>query len=156
VSGTGSPIAPTNPGTYTVVASFTSTDANYSNGMSAPVTFMIVPASQQAGRGTFPAMIADSFAAAFQTEASPSAESSSPGATEPTSYVPTEAANPWSAQTGLAAGINGGAPDRVAPGTTRDPRHPRSLVKHLGSRPGDRKMLIDWAGIFETPPDHPY
>jgi ELWxxDGT repeat protein len=155
VSGTGSATAPTNPGTYTVVASFTSTDANYSNGMSAPVTFTITPASQQAGRSTFPPTIADSFAAAFQTEAGGAAESSSAGATEPTSDAPTEAANPRpEARAELATGVNVSATDQGAPGMTRDSLHPRSLVKHLGSRPGDPKMLIDWAGIFETPPDH--
>ena len=66
-------------------------------------------------------------------------------------HAPTEVANP--VQTGLSAGFNGSAPDRDALGTTRDSLLPRSPVKHLGSRLADRKMLIDWAGIFETPPD---
>jgi hypothetical protein len=44
VSGTGSSTAPTNPGTYTVVAAFTSNDANYRNTQSAPLTFTINPA----------------------------------------------------------------------------------------------------------------
>jgi ELWxxDGT repeat protein len=153
VSGTGSSIAPTNPGTYTVVASFTSSDANYSDGMSAPLTFTIAPGSQQAGRAV-PGTIADSFAAAFQTEAGSAAGSSSPSATKRTSDAPTEVANP--VQTGLSAGFNGSVPDRVALGTTRDSLLPRSPVKHLGSRLADRKMLIDWAGIFETPPDQAY
>jgi uncharacterized membrane protein len=41
----GSSTPPTNVGTYTVVAAFTSTNANYSNAQSAPVTFTISPAS---------------------------------------------------------------------------------------------------------------
>jgi len=44
VKGTGSATAPTNAGTYTVVASFTSTNPNYANASSAPVTFTIKPA----------------------------------------------------------------------------------------------------------------
>jgi hypothetical protein len=44
-SGTGSPDAPTNAGTYTVVASFTSSDPNYTNAQSGPVTFTISQAS---------------------------------------------------------------------------------------------------------------
>src|SRR5262249_24210452 len=40
-SGTPSSTAPTNAGTYTVVASFTSTDANYTDAQSASVTFTI-------------------------------------------------------------------------------------------------------------------
>jgi hypothetical protein len=42
-SGTGSSTAPTNAGTYTVIASFTSTNANYHNAQSAPLTFTIAP-----------------------------------------------------------------------------------------------------------------
>src|SRR5262249_20354000 len=45
VSGTGSSTAPTNAGTYTVVASFTSGDPNYTNAQSAPVTFTIAKAT---------------------------------------------------------------------------------------------------------------
>jgi streptogramin lyase len=45
VSGTGSPIPPTEAGTYTVVASFTSSDPHYSNAQSSPVTFTIAPAT---------------------------------------------------------------------------------------------------------------
>ena len=45
VSGTGSATAPTNAGTYTVVASFTSTNSNYGNGQSAPVTFTVSAAT---------------------------------------------------------------------------------------------------------------
>lgn len=41
VAGTGTTTAPTNVGTYTVVASFTSDDTNYANASSAPVTFTI-------------------------------------------------------------------------------------------------------------------
>ena len=41
VGGSGSSTAPTNAGTYTVVAAFTSTDANYTNATSAPVTFTV-------------------------------------------------------------------------------------------------------------------
>jgi hypothetical protein len=41
VSGTGSSMAPTNAGTYTVVASFTSSDSNYTNAQDAPVTFTV-------------------------------------------------------------------------------------------------------------------
>jgi hypothetical protein len=41
--GSGSATAPTNPGTYTVVASFTSGDPNYTNASSSPVTFTIAP-----------------------------------------------------------------------------------------------------------------
>jgi hypothetical protein len=43
-SGTPSAIAPTNPGTYTVVATFTSSDPNYGNG-TAQTTFTINPAT---------------------------------------------------------------------------------------------------------------
>jgi PhoPQ-activated pathogenicity-related protein len=43
VSGTGSSTAPTNAGTYTVVASFASTNPNYGNAKSAPLTFTISP-----------------------------------------------------------------------------------------------------------------
>ena len=43
VSGTGSSTAPSAAGTYTVVAAFTSTNANYRNASSAPVTFVISP-----------------------------------------------------------------------------------------------------------------
>ena len=45
VSGAGSATAPTNAGTYTVVATFTSTNANYSSGGSAQTTFTITPAT---------------------------------------------------------------------------------------------------------------
>jgi PhoPQ-activated pathogenicity-related protein len=41
VSGPGSPDAPTNVGTYTVVASFTSANPSYVGGSSAPLTFSI-------------------------------------------------------------------------------------------------------------------
>ena len=41
VSGTGTTNAPTIPGTYTVVAAFTSSDPDYANSQSAPVTFSI-------------------------------------------------------------------------------------------------------------------
>jgi Bacterial Ig-like domain (group 3)/PKD domain/Beta-propeller repeat len=44
-SGTGTPSAPIVPGTYTVVASFTSSDPDYANAPSAPVTFTISPGS---------------------------------------------------------------------------------------------------------------
>ncbi|HEV3298088.1 MAG TPA: malectin domain-containing carbohydrate-binding protein [Planctomycetaceae bacterium] len=40
-TGTGSSTAPTNAGTYTVVASFTSGNPSYSNAQNAPLTFMI-------------------------------------------------------------------------------------------------------------------
>jgi len=40
-SGSGTSAAPANPGTYTVVADFTSTNANYTNAQSAPLTFTI-------------------------------------------------------------------------------------------------------------------
>src|SRR5262249_43955114 len=40
-SGTGMATAPTDPGTYTVVADFTSTNPNYGNGESGPATFTI-------------------------------------------------------------------------------------------------------------------
>jgi PhoPQ-activated pathogenicity-related protein len=43
VSGTGSSTAPINAGTYTVVASFTSTNPNYGNVQSAPLTLTIAP-----------------------------------------------------------------------------------------------------------------
>jgi len=43
VSGTVSSTAPTNAGTYTVVASFTSSNPNYGNAQSAPLTFTIAP-----------------------------------------------------------------------------------------------------------------
>jgi hypothetical protein len=43
VSGTGSATAPTSPGTYTVVANFTSSDPNYTDAQSAPLTFTISP-----------------------------------------------------------------------------------------------------------------
>ena len=45
VSGNGSSTAPTNAGTYTVVASFTSDDPDYSNASRAPVTFAIATAT---------------------------------------------------------------------------------------------------------------
>ncbi len=41
VNGTGTTIAPTALGTYTVVAAFTSTDPNYGNAVSKPLTFTI-------------------------------------------------------------------------------------------------------------------
>ncbi len=44
-SGQGSPTAPTNAATYTVVAEFTSSDPNYVSTDSAPVTFAISPAT---------------------------------------------------------------------------------------------------------------
>ena len=44
-TGTGSSTAPTNAGTYTVVASFTSSNSNYGNAKSAPLTFTIIPAT---------------------------------------------------------------------------------------------------------------
>ncbi|WP_010587213.1 hypothetical protein, partial [Schlesneria paludicola] len=44
VSGIGTTTAPTNAGTYTVVATFTSSNANYGNASSAPVTFTITKA----------------------------------------------------------------------------------------------------------------
>jgi len=44
-TGTGSPTAPVNAGTYTVVASFASADPTYSDGASAPLTFIIGQAS---------------------------------------------------------------------------------------------------------------
>jgi hypothetical protein len=47
VSGTPSTTAPTDAGTYTVVAIFTSTDTNYSSG-SAQITFTINPPAQAA------------------------------------------------------------------------------------------------------------
>jgi PhoPQ-activated pathogenicity-related protein len=43
VSGSGTTTPPTNAGTYTVVASFTSNDPSYVNTQSAPVTFTISP-----------------------------------------------------------------------------------------------------------------
>ena len=48
-NGQGSSTAPTNAGTYTVVAAFTSTDSNYAAGPtdSAPVTFAISPATPE-------------------------------------------------------------------------------------------------------------
>jgi Putative Ig domain/PKD domain len=48
-SGQGSSTAPTNAGTYTVVAAFTSTDSNYAAGPTdcAPVTFTISPATPE-------------------------------------------------------------------------------------------------------------
>jgi PhoPQ-activated pathogenicity-related protein len=45
VSGTGSSTAPTNAGIYTVVASFTSDNTDYTNPSSAPLTFTITPAT---------------------------------------------------------------------------------------------------------------
>jgi hypothetical protein len=44
-TGTGSATAPSSAGTYTVVASFTSSDPNYTNAQSSPVTFAIAPAA---------------------------------------------------------------------------------------------------------------
>lgn len=44
VNGTGTSAAPTNFGTYTVVASFTSSNNSYTNATSNPVTFKITPA----------------------------------------------------------------------------------------------------------------
>src|SRR5206468_3192456 len=40
-SGTSTSLAPINAGAYTVVATFTSTNSNYTGGVSAPVTFTI-------------------------------------------------------------------------------------------------------------------
>jgi uncharacterized repeat protein (TIGR03803 family) len=45
VNGAGSTTAPTDAGTYTVVASFASEDPNYGNAQSAPATFTVSPAS---------------------------------------------------------------------------------------------------------------
>jgi hypothetical protein len=45
VSGNSSSTAPTNAGTYTVVASFTSTNPNYGNATGAPRTFVIATAT---------------------------------------------------------------------------------------------------------------
>src|SRR5215469_12381211 len=45
VSGTPSATAPTNAGTYTVVATFTSSDPNYASGGTAHTTFTIKPAT---------------------------------------------------------------------------------------------------------------
>jgi sugar lactone lactonase YvrE len=47
-SGGGSATPPTNLGTYTVVASFTSADSNYANASSSPLTFIISPAATTA------------------------------------------------------------------------------------------------------------
>jgi hypothetical protein len=44
-SGTGSTVAPTNSGTYTVVAAFTSSDPDYSDAQSQPATFTISAAT---------------------------------------------------------------------------------------------------------------
>jgi hypothetical protein len=44
-SGTVSSTPPTNVGTYTVVATFTSSNAGYKNATSAPLTFTISPAT---------------------------------------------------------------------------------------------------------------
>ena len=44
VSGSGTTVAPSAAGTYTVVASFTSSNLNYSSNQSAPLTFSIQPA----------------------------------------------------------------------------------------------------------------
>ena len=41
ISGNGSTTAPTNAGTYTVVAAFSSTDSNYANASSTPTVFVI-------------------------------------------------------------------------------------------------------------------
>jgi len=49
-TGTGSPTAPANAGTYTVVASFTSSNANYTNARSSPVTFIITPRTPRSQR----------------------------------------------------------------------------------------------------------
>src|SRR5204862_3723531 len=43
--GHSSSTAPTNAGPYTVVASFSSSDPNYTNAQSAPVSFTIIPAT---------------------------------------------------------------------------------------------------------------
>jgi uncharacterized delta-60 repeat protein len=48
-SGAGSPDAPTNAGTYTVVAFFTSGDPNYTNARSSPVTFTIRASASLSG-----------------------------------------------------------------------------------------------------------
>ncbi|HEX4141974.1 MAG TPA: MBG domain-containing protein [Pirellulales bacterium] len=45
VSNSGSSTAPTSVGTYTVVATFTSTNSNYASAVSAPLTFAIIPAT---------------------------------------------------------------------------------------------------------------
>src|SRR6202043_1976630 len=45
VSGTGSSTAPTNAGTYTVVATFSSADPNYGGAASAPLTLTIFQAA---------------------------------------------------------------------------------------------------------------
>src|SRR5207244_5262531 len=44
-AGAGSSTPPTDAGTYTVVASFTSADGNYADAASDPVTFTIAPAA---------------------------------------------------------------------------------------------------------------
>src|SRR5262249_35827925 len=44
-SGTGTATAPSTPGTYTVVANFSSSDANYIGAQSSPVTFTISQAT---------------------------------------------------------------------------------------------------------------
>ena len=51
VSGTGSSTAPSNGGTYTVIAAFGSTNSNYTNAQSAPVTFTITAAAPSAHLG---------------------------------------------------------------------------------------------------------
>ncbi len=53
VSGTGSSTAPTNAGTYTMVASFTSTNPNYGHAQSAPLTFTIAPPSLALYNGNY-------------------------------------------------------------------------------------------------------
>ncbi len=67
-SGTGTTTAPTNVGTYTVVASFVSSDPNYTNASSVPVTFKITPGAasqvvwtQSATTGTAGTVIATAF-----------------------------------------------------------------------------------------------
>ena len=66
VGGTGSTAPPTNIGTYTVVAAFTSTDPNYVVGPteSAPVTFVIgqAPAITSPNRISFAVGVNWSFA----------------------------------------------------------------------------------------------
>jgi PhoPQ-activated pathogenicity-related protein len=52
-TGTGSSSAPTNPGVYTVQAFFTSTNPNYTNAQSSPVTFTIVVSNLHLYDGTY-------------------------------------------------------------------------------------------------------
>src|SRR5262249_49509199 len=48
-TGTGSSTPPTDPGPYTVVATFDSADPQYLDGQSAPLTFTITPSSVNNG-----------------------------------------------------------------------------------------------------------